>query len=358
LARTSKIKSSSKTPSSRAKPATPVEERDQYYCCRCTRHFKRQKGNFPGSQSSLYRGNGGYLPICNECAEELFQHYKEILGDEREALHRFCLKFDIYWLPKIYDDVYKGNTSNSRIKGYIRLCNLGQYTGKTYDDTLDEEAMRRRGLSLINTEDADEDADEEIPEGLDEVIKPLSNKIDNETVSFWGPGLMAEQYLQLEDRRKYWMTKYPKGYELDPGEEAILRQICNLEVSINRDSVSNKSLDKSVNALNTLLGSMNLKPSQKKESEDTFIPFGVEIARFENEHPIIEDDPELTDVDGIRKNLLAWFLGPLCKTAGIKNMYSGIYDDEIAKYTIERPNFDDQEFEDYSDEDTESDADG
>lgn len=40
------------------------------------------------------------------------------------------------------------------------------------------------------------------------------------------------------------------------------------EVIIARDAAAGRATDKSVNLLNTLLGSMNLKPSQQKEEAD------------------------------------------------------------------------------------------
>ena len=96
----------------------------------------------------------------------------------------------------------------------------------------------------------------------------------------------------------------------------------------------------------TLLGSMNIKPSQKKASEEAAIPFGCEIAKFEEEEPIIEPDKSFEDVDGIRKNVLSWFLGSLCKTAGIKNRYSKYFEEEIEKYTVERPEYSEDDEED------------
>ena len=113
MARTSKIQTTSTKP----KQAAPLkEERTEFYCCRCQKRYKRQKSNFPASQSSLYKGNGGYLTICNNCVDELFGHYKSALGNEAEAIRRICLKFDIYWNPEIYSMLNKASTSQSRVR--------------------------------------------------------------------------------------------------------------------------------------------------------------------------------------------------------------------------------------------------
>lgn len=144
------------------------------------------------------------------------------------------------------------------------------------------------------------------------------------------------------------MSKLPKDIEVDIGTEAIIRQLCSLELDINRDRAAGRSVDKNVNTLNTLLGSAKLKPTQKKEDADASIdntPFGVWIRRWENQRPIPEPDPELQDVDGVVRYISIWYLGHLCKMLGIKNTYCKLYEDELAKMRIERPEYDDEDDE-------------
>lgn len=240
--------------------------------------------------------------------------------------------------------VYKGNTSYSRIKSYISKSNLVKFIGKTYDDTLDEAPITGAIKNIEFNYDKNDEPDGD-GEGFESKVV-----VDENVVQYWGTGFTPEMYIELEGRRSYWMSQYPEGTVLNPGEEGILRQICNLEISINQDRAAGKPIEKSVNALNTLFGSMNIKPSQKKELGENYIPFGVEIARFEDGDPIPEPDPDFEDVDGLHHNILTWFLGSLCKTAGVKNKYSQLFDDEVKKYTVERPSFDDiDDFDDVSD---------
>ena len=42
-------------------------------------------------------------------------------------------------------------------------------------------------------------------------------------------------------------------------------------------------------------------------------------------------------MDNIGKYVRVWFFGHLCKALGIRNAYSEEYDEEIKKYTVERP---------------------
>ncbi len=332
----------SKITSSKPGAAAPVKEKpEKYYCTRCTRSFTKQRGNFPGSQSPLWRENGGYLPVCRHCVEEMYLHYKEALGSEKEALRRICLKFDIYWSEKVYKMLVRASTSHSRVLGYISKSNLYQFVGKTYDDTLDEEAEKTAWTQRLR-ETAGDGGEE------DDTLEITLDQIDQDVIDFWGPGFTPSMYIELEQRRNYWMKNLPKGVELDIGTQALIRQICNLELDINRDRAAGKSVEKSISALNTLLGSAMLKPSQKVENSDSSIektPFGVWIKRWEDKRPIPEPDPEMKDVDGIVRYIDIWLRGHLAKMLGLKNAYSSMYEKEISKMRLERPEFDGEDDE-------------
>lgn len=331
----------SKITSSKPGKAAPVREKQgKYYCTRCPRSFERQKYNFPTCQSPIYRENNGYLQVCRHCVEEMYQHYKDVLGDEKSAIRRICLKFDIYWSEKIYGMLNKNNTSNSRVLSYISRTNLQQFAGKTFDDTLDEETLglaqydpysERREEHTSDTDGPDQEAD--VPESVKD---------------FWGRGLTPSFYTELERRKKYWCGDTTDG--MDIGELAVIKQICMLEVTINRDTALGRPIDKSVNSLNALLGSANLKPIQKKKddgmdsvSEGT--PFGVWIRRIENTRPIAKPDPEFEDVDGIIKYISIWFLGHLCKMLKINNSYSRLYEEEMGKLRVDRPEYEGEDEE-------------
>lgn len=333
---------------SRSNPgaASKVKEQpEKFFCTRCTRKFSKQKGNFPASQSPMFAENNGHLPVCKHCVDEMFAHYKAVLGDEKRAIYRICLHFDIYWSERVYDILSRSSTTVSRVLAYISKANLQQFLGKTFDDTLDEEEhdriQRKLGGAFIIEGDevrgsSDEDNVEEAPEPF---------VITQEMVDFWGGGLDPAFYRELENRKKYWCGDSIEN--MDVGEVAVIKQICMLEVTINRDSAAGKAIDRSVNALNSLLGSANLKPVQKKDDSmdgDT-TPFGVWIRKIENTRPISEVDPDFQDVDGIRKYISVWFFGHLCKMLKIKNRYSRLYEEELAKLRVDRPEYDGEDEE-------------
>lgn len=325
------------------KPKDPSEEeeRKDFYCCKCGRHFIKQRNNFTMSQSPLYKGNNGYVPVCNACIDELYQHYRRVLENDMEATKRLCMKFDIYWAPEIFNSTEKNSAgaASSRIRTYIGRSNVFKYAGKTYDDTVDEEYTKKLAREkALQTEDV---------EGITGLAEKEGVTVDPEIIEFWGTGFEPSFYLELDRKYKQWTKGLPKN--IDKGEEAIYKQVCILEATINRDSAAGKPIEKNVSTLNALLGSANLKPSQRKaEDEATAIdgmPFGVGIKAYENTKPIPKPDPEFEDVDGIVRYISIWFLGHLCKMLGIKNTYCKLYEQELEKMRIERPELDDEDDE-------------
>ena len=154
-------------------------------------------------------------------------------------------------------------------------------------------------------------------------------------------------YKELEERRAYWMSRLPKDTNLDIGTETLIRQACNLEIDINRARLEGKPIDKLVNALNNVLGGANLKPTQKKDDIDASItntPMGVWLYRYENLRPLPEVDAELKDVNGIKKYVFTW-MGHLCKMLGIKNGYTRMYEAEIQRLRVEKPEYDEEDEE-------------
>lgn len=313
----------------------------KFFCSRCGTAFSRQKGYFPVSHSPMYRGTG-YLPFCNDCLDTMFDEYRQLLGSDREAMRRMCMKLDLYWHDSIYDMVERTAGVNSKVRNYIGKTNIIRYIDKSFDDTIADE--ERSGIRQTMSQD-DGVQQGYLPEEAEEEIIDIPEDV----ILFWGPGYTPKMYLELEERKKYWISRFPTGYNFDIGEEALIRQICNLEIDINHDRAAGKSIDKNVNTLNTLLGSANLKPTQKKDdgadAELDNMPFGVGIRKWENTRPIPEPDPELQDVDGIVRYITVWFLGHLCHMVGIKNTYCKLYEEEMERLRVTAPEFEDEDDE-------------
>lgn len=312
-------------------------------CFRCGKAYGRKKGNFPVSYAPLYKGVG-YIPYCRECIDTLYNTYLAQCKDAKAAVRQVCRKLDLYWNDGVFTVVERKNTTHTMMTAYMAKVVTNSYAGKSYDDTLAESGTLWEFAPALEPEQKPEEK-EEVKE---EPVAPVEDTrvVEQDVIDFWGPGLTVSQYIDLEQRKVHWLNELKKngyGANIDIGAMSLIRQICNLELTINRDMAAEKPIKDSVNALNTLLGSLNVKPAQKKEDSDSSAdntPFGVWIRRFENDKPIPEPDPELRDVDGIVKYILTWVYGHLAKMLNIKNAHTRLYEDEIAKYRVERPEYD------------------
>lgn len=300
-------------------------------CRKCGTAYSRLKGYFPVSYGYLYRGRG-HLPYCKECVDGMFNAYLAECKDTKAAVRQMCRKLDLYWNEKLYEQAEKMSAPRSIMTTYMGKLNGTRYANMSYDDTLREE----------NALWVEPSKYEEIQQPIESVVTSEDDNVDipDDVVAFWGPGYTPSMYIELENRYSYWMSRFPNKEDIDVGTEALVRQICNLEIDINRDRAAGKSIDKNVNTLNNLLGSAKLKPAQQKDETEASInetPLGVWIDRWEKKRPVPEPDPMLKDVDGIIKYITVWFYGHISKTLGIKNMYCEMYEKEMEKMKVSRP---------------------
>ena len=314
---------------------------DRSICYRCGTSYSRQKGYFPVSYAAMYKGVG-HLPICKTCIDTMYTEYLIQSNDAEAAVRQMCRKLDLYWSKALFDRCIKKATTKTIMTNYIQATNNMTFAGKCYDDSLKAEGrMWRLGSS---------------GEGSGQILHVMASgdgdvmieDIPDEVLSYWGPGYSPEMYQDLEQRRTYWINNLPSDITPDVGMEALIRQICVLEIDINRISASGKSADKQIGMLDKLISSMNLKPGQKNDDPGyDKTPYGVWIDRLEHDRPVEDVDPELSDVDGISKKISTWFYGHASKMLGIKNMFCKLYEDKMREFSIERGESDDEDDDGY-----------
>ena len=312
-------------------------------CYKCGAKYKKHQGNFAASHSSSHKGVG-YIPICKSCIETMYTQYLNQCNNTKDTIRQVCRKLDVYWNEDLYKLCIENRNSYPLIFQYIQRVAGIKYAGKSYDDSLSFEGTLWRfdkhgANKTIPTESVFNDE-------LEIVDYDDMPPIPDEWITFWGSGYSADMYCELEKRREYYYSKLSVSGNLDVGTEALIRQICNLEVSIAKDSAAGKSIDKSVNSLNNLIGSLNLKPAQKKneelETELANTPLGVWLQRYETKRPLPEIDEELKDSNKIKKYVFTW-MGHLGKMLGIKNSYTKMYEDEINRLKVDKPEYDGDE---------------
>ena len=310
-----------------APPREVVEDRT-YYCTSCGKGFRKLKGNFRASQSPFFKG-WGFIPVCIKCLEYYEKEYTERLGSSDEAIKRLALHLDLYFNDSLLSSSLKVNIDHSRIAGYIANANLAQYKDKTYDTYLEELSKQEHRIESF--------------EDLQEVVEDISHK----SLTFWGMGFSPSDYIYLNEKYDDWTSRHECKTK---AQESIFQKICLMELQITKAIQYGDKVDGLIKSFNDLLGSANIKPVQNKDNsladQNTF---GTLIQKWENEKPVPEPEPEWADVDGTRKYICVWFLGHLCRMLNINNSFSRMYDEEVAKYTVERPQYEEDSEMSYDD---------
>lgn len=333
------VPGATKTKATRPEIELKIEKmpEDKIKCSMCGRVL-RTKGNassYYKSNSIIHKGNGGYIPVCKSCLEDLFSAYKNALGSTQKAIQRICMKFDVYWNERIYESILEKRDTRGgmfKIGEYLKTVNLYQYRGSTYDTTLDEEASRiQTQIDLVI-------AGEEMTEDID---------VSPEQIRTWGSGFDPLFYRELDQRYDYW-TEDLDFDKVDKATETLIRQICIQEVILSRDAAAGRPIDKTAKMIDSLLGSLNLKPVQKPQKtvvedamdeETEMTPFGVWIRKIEDDRPIPEAEEQFADVDHLKDYLQTWFVGGLCNMMHIPNAFSDKFEEAMQKYTVEKPEY-------------------
>jgi hypothetical protein len=110
-----------------------------YHCICCDADYKSLEQNFFNSQSSIFSGFYGRIPICKRCINNLYNKYLgEYNGNEQRATERMCMILNLYWSTSLFNCSARDSAKRTRIESYIARSNLVQYSGKTFDNTLNE----------------------------------------------------------------------------------------------------------------------------------------------------------------------------------------------------------------------------
>lgn len=216
-------------------------------CTMCGSRYTKQQGNFPYSQSPFFKGNNSYLPICNNCLNSATDQYQQILGNQDDAIKRMCLHWDIYQSESILASSKKIDAKRSRIKEYVRQCNLTQNAGKTYDDYLFEQ----KG-NIILSESEVENMEETDAKKLQRNLKK------------WGVGYSEAEYDMLNEHYKLYKDSID---EENATQVTLLNDLCEQYV-LKARARQDKDMDRyeKVSKLyQQTLGNANLKPKNTND---------------------------------------------------------------------------------------------
>lgn len=306
-----------------------IIDQEGIQCVCCGEEFAETEFHSSSTSSRLY-SNLGKIPVCKRCIDRLYNYYLElyesnnIKESEKKAVIRICMLLDIYYSDAVFNSAVKkyetGNYS-SLIASYLVVSALKQNKKHCYDTTLlkiEEES------NTIN--DYGEEEDEDIKEN---------------TVKFFGKGFTKDDYRFLQKEYDDWTSRHECNVK---SQEEIFKQICFTQLELlkaSRLGLDTKDLKAS---FLKQLEAANLQPKQNQgETTAETQTFGTLIDKWENTRPIPEIDEDLKDVDNIGLYLDVFFRGHLAKMMGLKNGLSRLYDKYMKKYTVTKPEYEDDD---------------
>ena len=269
------------------------------------------------------RFGSGLYPLCKKSLIELATDYDKknnIRVDNREKTIKVFQMLDIPFIDSVYQSalqttqeaVGEKNRATAFQHTLTIIKSLPQYKGMTFEQS-------------------------EFGESGNPDDEQLSKrKARREIIKLFGHGFSNEDYLYLQDQYDDWCGRTQVDSK---AQQTYVAQICLTLLDIYKDRKSGKDVTKKLESLDKLMNSANLQPKQNVDNAATdSLTFGQLIEKWENEDPIPEPSEEFKDVDGIGKYIRVWFTGWLCKALGLKaNVFTKEYDEEISKYTVEKP---------------------
>lgn len=199
----------------------------------------------------------------------------------------------------------------------VMVKSLPQYQDKHFSD------------SVFNVDDIEQENSPDEIRIIQKTLKKAKRRFGNYS---------NEDLMFLENEYQDWTTRYPCE---NKSQELLFKRICFKELEIDKAQKDGKDTKELDATLQNLMGSLNIKPSQKNSNTLTDnLTFGQLIDKWEQEYPIPEPEEEFKDVDKIGLYIDVFFKGHLSKMMGLKNAFSSLYERFMSKYTVTKPQYD------------------
>lgn len=292
-------------------------------------------GDFMKGETSFYYDSNyvtNRYPICKSCLVAMVEQRKNKNdksepNETKESVQRVLQNMNRVYDDKFYDDCVKGaldetgeKLRHSPFATYITaIQSLPQWRGKTWKDS----DFGDSSLSL----------DENETRIIQKTIKAAKKR--------FGTSYSNEELMLLENEYQDWITRYECNTKAQEEVFENLSMIKLLKKRALAEGKPTKDLDKQQQ---DWLDTGSLKP--KQNSMDTMSDaqtFGTLLQKYEETRPLPEIDPALEDVDKIGLYFDVFFRGHTLKMLGLKNTFSNIYERIMKKYTVTKPEYNEEE---------------
>lgn len=257
--------------------------------------------------------------------DAIYSEYIDLLKSPKEAMQRLCMKFDIYWSESIFNSLDFEDDTISAVNQYISKINKKTYFGKTYDNSLIE--MEQQEAWRRSVSDSGEGS---VPEEIQQK---------------WGYGFNPEDYAEFESRYAFW-TNDENGFPCTTVNEiSIVKALVLAEWRVGKEAKGGAGFDRAVKSYNDLLASGSFKPAQQKDNSIlSGQTIGELIDLWEENDPVEEEITEPNNY--LIKQISIWYYGHMCKTLNIDNPLRDLYEEEMDKYRVKHPEFEESDDED------------
>lgn len=302
-----------------------IIDNDVLLCPKCNNWIKADTGFYADKNYAT-----GRYPLCKQCIMRMIEQRKNDRDEPNET--KESVKKVLRMMDRIYDDAFydecvkgakdgvKEKNRNSPFSTYFTaIASLPQWQGKTWEDS-------DFGDIASTESDVNENS---------RIVKSGRKR--------FGKTYSPDELFYLENEYQDWIARYPCESKAQENLFKIL-----VEQNLERDKIrknggNTKDIDKSIQETMSALG---IKPSQSNaEALADQLTFGQLIDRWENEKPVPDVDPDFKDIDKIGMLIDVFFKGHLTKMMGLRNGFSNLYDKFMSKYTVEKPEIDDEEEE-------------
>ena len=304
-----------------------IVDRDVLMCPMCGDFIKSDTGFYMDKKYATDR-----FPICKQCLLAMVEQRKNKNdksepNETKESVQRVLQLMDRIYDDAFYNECVKGATDevnekmrHSAFATYITsIASLPQWKGKTWKDS-------DFGDSAVSI-------DEEETRIIQKTVKAGKKRFGN--------NYSDEDLMFLENEYQDWITRYECNTK---AQEEVFENLSLLKLLKKKaimSGVSTKDLDKQQQ---DWLDAGKLKP--KQNSTDTLSDaqtFGTLLQKWEETRPLPDIDPELEDVDKVGLYIDTFFSGHTAKMLGIKNTFTHLYEKIMKKYTVNKPQYDDEE---------------
>lgn len=293
---------------------------DLLLCPKCNTWQKGETGFYFDKEYATNR-----YPICKRCIQMLVEQRKtdrEEPNETKESVMSVCRMMNRVFDENFYNECVKGaldavkeKNRQSPFATYITaIQSLPNWRGKTWEDS----------VFLDSTEQSEEDVKEN-----SRIIKTARKRFGTEYS-------LSDLYF-LETQYEDWVSRYACESK---AQELLFQRIVHTQLAIEKAQRAGRDTDKLDKSLQDLMGSNAIKPASSNSNALTEAKtFGQLIQKWEAEDPIPTPDPEFQDVDKMGLWVDVFFKGHLSRMMGLKNAFSSLYDKFINKFTVTKPQY-------------------